>query len=276
MQPSDHTVASSGTTIQLVISDLDGTLLRNDLTVSDTTKETITRLRKRGIPFVIATGRSFLGMQKFYKLLELDTPAICYNGAAVFDGSSLTPVIHNPINAQRARRLIEIGRENRLHTQFYLYERLLCESRNNDLDYYESITDLTAEIINFDDFPGLRPTKGMYLGDPKVIHSVQQTLTEEFGSSLYTATSKPQFLELLEGGVSKGATLSSLLQQMNIPPEATIAFGDGRNDFELLAAAGVGIAMPEGHKDLTDRFLICPQGNNEDGVAAYIRENVLR
>ena len=262
------------TEVRLVVSDLDGTLLRNNLTISDRTLRTVATLRESGIPFAIATGRSFLGMKKFHEKLDLDTPAICYNGAAVFDGTSLTPLIHSPINAALTRRLISIGRENGLHTQFYLNERLLCESRNNDLDHYEYTTDLTAEIVNFDDFPAMEPTKGMYLGEPEKILAVQKQLAAEFGNAVYTATSKPRYLELLEGGVSKGSTLKKLLETMKINPQDVIAFGDGRNDYELLAAAGTGIAMPDGHRDLTEKFRICPKGNEEDGVAEYI-ENLL-
>ena len=261
--------------IQLVVSDLDGTLLRDELTISSRTRKAVNGLKEMGIPFVIATGRSFLGMRHYYNALELDTPAICYNGAAVFDGSSIKPMFSTPINSTLTRRLIEIGREMKLHTQFYLDERLLCETRNSDLDNYESTTKLTGEIINFDDFPGLTPAKGMYLGDPEHILKAQQRLTEEFGSSLYTAVSKPRYLELLEGGVSKGSTLSSLMKMMSIPLNSVIAFGDARNDFELLETAGTGIVMPNGHEVLKNRFRICETDNENDGVAVFLEKNIL-
>ena len=62
--------------IKAVFSDLDGTLLNENGTVSEETKEMIEKLKKAGIKFFIATGRSFLAMKRFYDHLELDTEIV--------------------------------------------------------------------------------------------------------------------------------------------------------------------------------------------------------
>ena len=194
-------------TISMVVSDLDGTLLREDLSISPATRSAVAALRTGGIPFVIATGRSFLGMERFYRALELDTPAICYNGAAVFAGSREQKIYERPLPEAIARRAAAIGLDLGLLAPFYL-----------------------------------------------------------------AATSKPRFLELLDGRVSKGETLRYLCDTLNIPIAGTIAFGDGRNDYELLETAGAGIAMPNGHPDLTGRFPLAPADNDHDGLALALQQ----
>jgi Cof subfamily protein (haloacid dehalogenase superfamily) len=251
----------------MVVSDLDGTLLTNDLAVTPRIRNTVAALKARGIPFIIATGRSFLGMERFYQALALDTPAICYNGAAVFDRTRDNKLYERPLPEAAARRAVALGRELGLLAQFYVDEELLVETRNADLDYYESITLLHARQTDFDSLENFSPTKGMLLGDPELLAEATRRLRVEFGESVYAATSKPRFLELLDGRVSKGETLRFLCDRLGIDINAAIAFGDGQNDHELLQAAGRGYAMPDAHPALRAAFPVTAADCDHDGVA---------
>lgn len=261
------TIGSAPQPIRLVVSDLDGTLLTSELTVTPRIKRAVAALKVRGIPFVIATGRSFLGMERFYQALELDTPAICYNGAAVFDRTRENKLFERPLPEAPARRALALGRELDLLAQFYVDEELLVETRNADLDYYESITLLHARQTDFAALPRLSPTKGMLLGDPAALAEAVRRLKAEFGENVYAATSKPRFLELLDGRVSKGETLRFLCDRLGVDIAATIAFGDGQNDHELLQAAGRGFAMPDAHPGLRAAFPVTAADCDHDGVA---------
>ena len=91
----------------------------------------------------------------------------------------------------------------------------------------------------------------------------------------FPAISRPTPIELNAAGITKGSGLRNLCQYLGIEAEETMAFGDGENDWPMLEAAGIGVAMENGAPFLKERADRIAASNREEGVAEAIRRWVL-
>ena len=114
------------------------------------------------------------------------------------------------------------------------------------------------------------PTKLVAVGEPHQLDAFEVQAKQHFDGRLFISKSLPFFLEFASPSVTKGSGLAFVAEHLGFSPEATVAFGDGENDVELLAWAGYGVAVANGHRrvlELAD--LVCPPVE-EEGVAQVI------
>lgn len=84
-----------------------------------------------------------------------------------------------------------------------------------------------------------------------------------------------QFLDIMPKGISKGNSLLEIADYFNIDHADTIAFGDEINDLSMIKAAGIGVAMGNAIDEIKKAADVVTLTNDEDGVAAYIIDNIL-
>jgi hydroxymethylpyrimidine pyrophosphatase-like HAD family hydrolase len=114
------------------------------------------------------------------------------------------------------------------------------------------------------------PTKLVAVGDPQALDGLEARLKLRFDGRLYVSKSLPYFLELAAPDVTKAAGLAFVAQRLGFDASATVAFGDGENDVELLGWAGYGVAVANAHdRVLAAADLVCPR-DVEEGVAQVI------
>ncbi len=267
----------------IVAVDLDGTLLRSDLTISDRTVEAFHRIREKGSVPVISTGRSYEAVAAIQKRLDLDTPVICYNGAMICDGRDGRVLHELRLPSDVARGVLAEARKRDLHYQGFLEGQLYYEKKREETDYYEAQTGLTGKVVNFDDWDVLEFTKVLLIANPgresrlwPELTEMQEFASETFGSRVYTAFSKPFYLEMIHGESSKGHALKQLGADLGVPREAIAAFGDGFNDLEMLSYAGISVAMGNSPDEVREQTLYTTSGNDEDGIARFLEEHFLR
>ena len=93
---------------QVIALDLDGTLLTHEKKILPESIKALTDARKAGAKVVIVTGRHFVAIHPFYQALELDTPAICCNGALLYDYLDEKVIASDPLRAEQASQLIDL------------------------------------------------------------------------------------------------------------------------------------------------------------------------
>ena len=114
------------------------------------------------------------------------------------------------------------------------------------------------------------PTKLVSVGDPVALDELEVQLKLRFDGRLYISKSLPYFLELASPNVTKGAGLAFLAEHLGFTADATVAFGDGENDVELLEWAGYGVAVANAHERvIAVADAVCPPAA-EEGVAQVI------
>lgn len=256
--------------IKAVVLDLDGTLLGSDHKITEINKKTLKKLMTQGIEVFIATGRSYDAMREYHEELNLETPAICYNGAKIAykDGR----VEEFLIEGEEFEELVKIGRETETHLNLYQDEVWKVEnSKNQETKDYIEVSGLQPKEANFDTLEKRYTTKGLYIGDHEKLLKLEEIVKERLKDKIHTTFSKPYFLEILKGDSNKGTTMERILKGYNIELKDAIAFGDGLNDIEMLEAAGIGVAMANSFEELKKIADDITDSNDESGVGNYLK-----
>jgi Cof subfamily protein (haloacid dehalogenase superfamily) len=257
--------------VRAVAMDLDRTILPSSLELSPATLRAVANVRRAGIEAIIATGRMFASARPYALQLGVTAPVICYQGALVADPASGEWLLHRPIDVPVALEVIAAVRREGFHMNVYVDDQLCVENPTPEARTYAEHARLEMVVVgNFDTWLRRPTTKIVVVGEPAPLDDLEGRLRGRFDDRLFIAKSLPFFLEVASPGVSKGAGLRFVCERLRIDPDATIAFGDGANDLELLDAAGVGVAVADADPALLEiaDWTVPPVA--EDGVAGFL------
>lgn len=258
----------------LIVLDLDGTLLTDNQTISEKTKNTLIKAKEAGHQVMIATGRPFRASELYYKELNLTTPIVNFNGALIHHpkNKSWEP-IHSPINKNVVYDVVD-------SVDKYQYENIIAEVLD---DVYLHVEDeLMMNIFKMGNPQvTIGNLKGNLTTDPTslLIHSKESNVPlirkhlEEVHAELieHRRWGAPfHIIEIVRKGLNKAVGISRIAKEMNIPRERIIAFGDEDNDLEMIDYAGVGVAMANGIDKLKNIANEVTLSNNEDGIAKIL------
>lgn len=261
---------------KLVALDMDGTLLKDDLTIAEGTIDAIQRAAAQGTIITIATGRMFASAKQFAKQLKIDVPLITYQGALIQDLQTEAVLYERSLSEDIGHSLIEIAEERDLHLQVYQDDLLYGAVDNEKLRVYAEKVKVPYTVD-----PDLRTratkgfTKAIYIGDPDYLEGMQDEMKALFGSRAHITKSTPYFLEVTHPEANKGAALRELANHLNIPLSQTIGVGDNFNDTELLEVAGLGVAMGNAVEPLKQNADFITLTNNEEGVKHVLEKFIL-
>lgn len=263
--------------IRLVALDLDDTLLRPDLTISPLCRQALQETAARGVKITIASGRMYRATLPYAEMLGIaGIPLMTYNGALIrFSGYGET-LFHRPLPAPAAARLIKALRRIGLHINVFIDDDLYMENLSEEGKRY-----IGRNKVPFKLTPDLTtilaggPTKILAAGEPEAIIAAEKELNAEFQGEIAFVRSRPRFLECLAPGVSKGVALAKVAGFYGLDAREVMAVGDAPNDREMLAWAGVGVAMAGAPPEVRAVAGWTAPSNEEDGVAAALYRYVL-
>jgi HAD superfamily hydrolase (TIGR01484 family) len=256
---------------RLVASDLDGTLVRSDGTVSDRTRAAVRRAQASGAVFVMVTARPPRWMDALADLVGDHGVAIVANGAILYDVASRTALRTRLIDPAIALEIAAAIRAEIPGVQFAI-ERA---DRYGQEPGYEnrwpkpddSLVGELAELL-------VEPAAKLLVRHPEWHADVLLTRVSAVVGDRVTASHSggERLVEISATGVSKAATLADFAATHGIPAADAIAFGDSLNDRPMLAWAGTSSAVAIAHDQVlavADR--VCPS-NDDDGVAVVLEE----
>jgi Cof subfamily protein (haloacid dehalogenase superfamily) len=270
---------TTGPPPRLIATDLDGTLLRDDKSVSPRTVAALAAAEEAGIEVFFVTGRPARWMGVVSDHVHGHGLAICGNGAAVVD-------LHGGPGAHRFVKVRELARRNALDSVRLLREAVpgtvfaveQTYGFHQEPDYpklHMEIPDnlLSAEALLGPDGPDAGQPVLKILAyhpdlDPDAFLSVARVAVGDHAN--VTRSSPSALLELSGPGVSKASTLALCCAERGISPAEVVAFGDMPNDVEMLTWAGRSYAMGNAHPDVVAAASGRTVANNEDGVAVVI------
>jgi Cof subfamily protein (haloacid dehalogenase superfamily) len=263
--------------IELIALDIDGTLIGDDLTIGPDTRAAVRAALARGVIVSIVTGRMVSSATRFARELGLNAPVIGYQGGLIRampePGSPRIGRLlrHRPIAAQAAREIVEWTREHGLDPHVNHLERFILRADDPRADDYSAFMGARAELVL--DLPGSirHPvTKVLAVGEPPLPQEIAPLARARFLGVADVTISHPKFLEFVAPGVSKGRAVRWLARRLGLQLGATLAIGDQWNDFEMIAEAGHGTAMPSAPAAVqaVARYIAPPLA--EEGVARMI------
>jgi Cof subfamily protein (haloacid dehalogenase superfamily) len=259
---------------RLIASDMDGTLLRWDDTVSEATVAELERWRADGVPIVLATGRPPRWMHRIREVLRHGT-AICCNGAVLLDLESfevldevaLEPELLDSITSELRRRqpdtwfAVEYGFEFR-HEPIYKPRWDVDVPGVAEATLDEMVAAPVAKLL----------ARHEELGPDEFVAVVEDVIG---GRATVTHSSSDALAEISAVGVTKASGLARVAEQHGIGPEDVVFFGDMPNDiaaFEWVrSGGGRAVAMAHAHPDLMAVATDVTGTNEDDGVAAFLQ-----
>ncbi|MGD0166057.1 MAG: HAD family hydrolase [Gaiellaceae bacterium] len=254
--------------IRLIASDLDGTLLRSDGSVSERTLAALERTVATGIRFVLVSARSSGWLAPEAARLGLGEIAICNNGALVYDIEGERVLLHRPLDPETASDIASGLRRAAPGVAFGCDRPsgFMAEPAYRPLHRPpDSIprAELDALLAG--------PITKLVLQHPEIPQAALHRLVVELGGERIEACySGAGLIEIAAAGVTKGSALAELCAELGIERAETIAFGDMINDIPMLEWAGRGVAVANAHPELLAVANEVTTSNDEDGVALVL------
>ncbi|MGM9924250.1 MAG: Cof-type HAD-IIB family hydrolase [Bacillus sp. (in: firmicutes)] len=274
--------------MKTLISDLDGTLLRTDHTVSQATIEALRDWHDSGGEFIIATGRAYFEVEEIAAEIGIPCPLICMNGALIMNQQEI--IYSKAIDREVVNKVLPLILERQFNidiiTKQVIYkvgkiERLLEIFKSSiqqvDIDMlHEAIEDGHVRLVDENDIPNILETEIDYIY--KIIaysankEKLQELKTQAADIDGIEVTSAVEVnIEMGAKGVSKGEAVKRLSALLDFPLESTVAIGDNHNDVSMFDIAGTSIAMGNATDDIKRRATVVTDVNDCDGLAKAIR-----
>ena len=251
---------------RLVATDLDGTLVRSDGTVSQYTHDVIAELDERGVPVVFVTGRPLRWAEEVFQYVGAHGLAVVSNGALVWD------VANNEVDLVREIP-VDVGLE---------VCQLIREAVPGATFAVETLAGIALESVFLERHPVPDGSRRGDLADVfdapalKILARHEELSAQEFWDralaavgdrAVITWSSASALLEISAAGVTKASTLALLCERLGVAPADVVAFGDMPNDLPMLEWAGRSWAMADAHPTVLAAADHVAPGHDDDGVA---------
>ncbi len=229
--------------IKMLVCDIDGTIF-NGKQFTPELLNCVDKIRKDGVKFVIATGRTFYSANQIIKPLHVDTPVICYQGATIHkpDGEIIYEI---GLERELALDILDFLKEKNFYPNIYINDRLFAEKETEHVKKYsdfQKIPYTIVEDIKTFDFKCFNKLLAIS-NDTNEVQQLIKDLKAKYGDKIYCAMSTPYFCEICAAGVSKGNAVKFVADMYGIKKDEIMSCGDQNNDIELLTCAGTGVAM---------------------------------
>lgn len=259
----------------LICSDLDGTLLRNDKTVSGENIDAINYFMENGGRFTFVTGRMYFYVTETFEKIKPNAPIGCNNGGGVYDFEKEEYVWHTEVDSFAAKELMKYVDKNMPHIGFNvntLHKALFCKD-NLAMKKFREITGLKAEFCDYNTLS--EPIAKVVFGDleRKNILELSEVLkTHPYADRVGFINSEQSLCEILPKNVDKGTLIDRISHILNIEEKKTLAIGDFDNDIAMLKKAFLGIAVSNASKSAKKAADIITVSNEEHAIAQVIHD----
>ena len=251
---------------QLLVLDLDGTLLRNDKTVSDETVESLIEFKNRNNKILFATARPPRDAYKYVPQKLRDNPIICYNGACMINRKEI--LYKKEMSKETVFSIIEISEKSGYHQ--------ICFEINDKLysnfDTSEFFGKVSTEIVDLTKLDMKTVYKVIICNKTPISHDFLTILPDTCKGIV---TDNGKLCQIMDQEVSKWNSIQSIIKKWNIKNEDIIAFGDDYNDLEMIERVGIGVAMGNAEKVVKDAADFITDTNMNEGISKYLKENIL-
>ena len=229
----------------LVVSDMDGTLLSSDHTLSACNLATIRLFTSLGGKFTVATGRVTESVGRYTQMLEYISPAITSGGCTIYDFHQKKTLESALLPGAVARKAIrDVSRAFPMVGVVIMAndtKNYALESSNEVQKLF--IDEKTTHFIRpLEDYP-TEWNKVLFAGPPEILDEVEAYVAQYKYPGVYFVRTSLHYFEVMPEGVSKGSALHQLCNLLDVKIENTYAIGDYFNDVEMMEAAGHAVAM---------------------------------
>ncbi len=271
--------------IKVIGIDLDGTSLYDHDYFTEKTISTLEEAMEKGFKVIVATGRSFDSIPPdLHNIKGLEYVATS-NGAIITNIQTGETIFKNLIDHDVVLNAVAILEENGIEIESFSKGKAFCciadyeeiragKSPTRTTDYVlrtrtpvENIYDYTREHAD-----GIENINAFFY-DEESKKKVKEVIANI--KDISVTSSMPYNFEMGGETTSKATALDFLLEKFGYTRDNLITFGDGPNDLSMIKSAAIGVAMSNGCKELRESADVVCLANYEDGVAEFLKSNVL-
>lgn len=264
--------------IELVIFDVDGTLVNDEGEIGERTKKTIMQLKKCGVLFSFASGRLHSALVPLAEELKIYSPLISLDGTAIKSIAGKEFIYRSFLNESHVKKAIEYSEKYLLNIALCHSEAIYYTEQNSvipklmnkfgalykEVDSYDDFTDKTLEIV----FAGDKRRTVEYIRDKLSFPLTFGTSVSFFRSQTHEGI---YYLEVRRSGSSKGKAMRRLLKYLKIKENYTAVLGDWYNDISLFESKAIKIALRNAIPELKKAAdYVLDKSNNEEGVIDFL------
>jgi Cof subfamily protein (haloacid dehalogenase superfamily) len=264
--------------IGLIALDLDDTLLRADLSISDRNAAAIAKASAAGIRVVLASGRNVHSMRAYAGSLGLLGPGdymICSNGAEILHSRSGRVLDERRLDPALCREVARAIEDRGFPWQVYEGGLIHVSSPNPWAREDSRLTGQPTILVEDREEMFARGLiKFVVPGEPERVGPLVGELSAAFAGRALVFTSKPYFLEVMPLGADKGSALERLAAMIDLPLEAAMAVGDAMNDLGMVNAAGYGCAPRNAVPEVRAAARYVSELTNEEDAVADLIERI--
>jgi Cof subfamily protein (haloacid dehalogenase superfamily) len=269
-------VTQPGPAIRLVISDVDGTLVRKDKSLSPQVIAAVHRLREAGIAFTLISARPVSGVLPLIAPLGIDIPIAAINGGILFrpDGSVLA---ERRIDPDVVRGVFALAEGLAVDCWVFADNRWYASSLEGVHVEHERVASNQEPVLR-DEFADLfdRADKVTFVSDDApLLRKLAGHATAKFGARATIGQSQTYYLDLTSPVANKGEGVATLARTAGVELAEVAVLGDQFNDVPMFERAGIAIAMGQSPDGVKAKARFISTSNDEDGVAHAIETILL-
>ena len=266
------------TEVKVICCDIDGTLVRDDKSLSEENKYWIKKaVQEEGVAFTLVSGRMYNGVRPFYDQLGITGPVSCYNGGTLYDSAGHIVEDHR-VPHDISMKVLEVQKQVGIPLILFNDQKWYLQKEDNYV-HPKKLKVYQTECIegDFEKFLSEFDTNKLLFMTPEAakldeVEAILRSMGMDKDSLTFYRSS--DFLELMPFGVNKGMAIDALARHFKISKDEIMAIGDDYNDIEMLKRAGYSVAVANAVEDAKAVAKYITDSNMEDGVAKAIQRFV--
>jgi Cof subfamily protein (haloacid dehalogenase superfamily) len=256
------------TRIALVVSDVDGTLLTKDKTLTDAAKRAVQKLHDAGIGFTITSSRPTIGMRFLIEPLQITLPLGAFNGSCIVD-PELKLIEQHLIPASAAQRSLDVL--NEFGADIWLFTSDLWLTRNSNGEYVpHEKRAIRADPTIVADFAPYLASACKIVGassDAAMLQRCELAMQKALGTQATAVRSQSYYLDVTPPGCNKGTFVQTIVRRLAISTDAVATIGDMQNDLPMFRTSAISFAMGNATDDVKKAATHVTASNEDDGFA---------
>ena len=258
----------------MIATDLDGTLVRDDKTISAENLAAIEYFKENGGIFTFITGRSLVVVGQVYDAVRPNAPIGCFNGGAVYDMENKKFLFQKTL-PDGWLELVRLADEKMPDMSIQL-----CGFENCHFCKMNEAMERVMKIYNFPDIRSHYTEVDEPIAKFIFVHSEEEELVKlrnlfeshPHADRFQFVRSGAEYLEMIPKGLDKGDNLVKIANIMGVDLNRTIGIGDNENDISMIEKAGVGVAVGNAIDCAKEVANIVTVSNNEHAIAKIIED----
>jgi len=262
--------------ISAFVSDVDGTVMTHDQELTPRTREAAAKLKARGIPFAIISGRPPRGMRMLVEPLGLTAPMAGFNGGQ-FTTPDLKPLEDHALAPEAARRTHDLLLAKGIGIWvFNGLDWFVRDPNGPHVAHEQHAVEYDPIVVN--DFDRALAAAHKIVGvsdDYDGLARIEGEVQAALGNTASATRSQKYYLDVTNPQANKGVGVQRLAALMGVPMGEVAVIGDGGNDVAMFQQSGLSIAMGNASDEVKKHARFVTGSNDEDGFADAVEKYVL-